>query len=170
MEPTYPTWVARNVTIRNNTIGKGRLFFLASVGAAAPIDNVNIVGNHLVGKAMSIYVNPPKGTRSNYHVVGNTSDTGISQHGGAPFAFRDIVNLEIRDNVQPVQPGRGINGVTIRNCSHVTVTNNTFPRAKRAVFDLGASTDVHQSGNWIGNPLRLVPASTVAGPSALRVR
>ncbi|MGZ4678114.1 MAG: right-handed parallel beta-helix repeat-containing protein [Acidimicrobiia bacterium] len=167
MEPSLPTWTARNVTVRNNTIGKGRLLFFASVGASPIIDNVTISGNRLVGKEMSIYVDPPKGTRSNYHVVNNVSDTAISKSGGAAFGFRDIVNLEVRGNVQPVQAGRGISGVSLRNCAHVAVSDNTWLNAKAPIYDLGLSVDVRQSGNRIGSPLHLAPATTVAGPTPL---
>ena len=170
MEPARSTWVARNVTIRDNTVGKGRLYFFASVGAAATIDNVTIAGNHLVGKDLSIYVDPPKGTRSNYHVIDNASDTVTSKQNGAAFGFRDIVNLEVRGNVQPVQAGRGISGVSIRNCAHVSVTGNTFRRAKGPVLDLGKNVDVRQSGNRVGNPLVTAPATVVAGPTPVPAR
>jgi hypothetical protein len=170
MEPALPGWVARNITIRNNTIGKGRLYFFASVGAAATIDNVNVIGNHLIGKSMRMYVDPPKGTRSHYRIIGNTSDTPLSQAGGAALGFRDIVYLEVRGNTVPIQGGRGISGVSIENCAHVQVTDNTFFKAVGPIFDLGLSVDIQQSGNQIGNPLRLAAATTVVGPTPLFVR
>lgn len=169
MEPALSTWVARNVTIRNNTIGKGRLYFFASVGASAAIDNINIVGNHLSGKEMSIYVNPPTGTRSNYHVVGNTSDTIDSESGGAIFGFRDIVNLEIRDNVAPAQGGRGTSGVSLKNCAHVVVANNRFARAKAPILDLGLNVDVAQSGNRVGPMTTITPSTITPGPTPVPV-
>ena len=36
MEPSMPTWVSKNIYIRDNDVGPGRLFFFSSVGAAAP--------------------------------------------------------------------------------------------------------------------------------------
>ena len=141
----------------------------ASVGAGATIDNVNIIGNRLVGQEMSIYVDPPKGTRSNYHVVGNTSDTADSEQGGAVFGFRDIVNLEVRDNVAPVQGGRGISGVSLKNCAHVVVANNRFFRAKAPIYDLGLNVDVAQSGNRVGLMTAITPASNTPGPTPLPV-
>lgn len=170
MEPALASWVARNVTIRNNTIGQGRLYFFASVGAAATIDNVNIIGNQLVGRPMTMYVNPPSGTRSNYRIIGNTTDKWVSDKGSAAMIFRNIVNLEVRGNVQKMQGGLGISGVSLRNCSNVVVADNTFWRASGPILDLGGNVNVAQSGNRVGEPLTLVPASTVAGPTPYPVR
>lgn len=165
MEPAYTAWVGRNVTIRNNTIGKGRLYFFASAGAAATIDNITIVGNRLIGKPMSMHVDPPQGTRSNYHVIGNTSDTAVSQPGGSILGFHDIVNLEVRDNVAPAQGGRGISGVGLRNCAHVIITNNRFAHAVATILDRGRNVDVSQSGNRIGTLGAVMPTSYVPGPT-----
>lgn len=168
MEPALPTWVARNVTVRNNTVGRGRLYFLASVGAGATIDNIRIEGNRLVGRDMKIFVDPPKGTRSRYRIIGNTADKAVSQSGGGAFMFRDIVDLQIRNNVVPVQGGRGIAGVSIGNCSGVVITDNQFIRAAAPVQDRGLNVDVRQARNAIGNPLWIAPATTVAGPTPVR--
>jgi hypothetical protein len=170
MEPSLPTWTTRNVTIRNNWVGPGRLYFLASVGASPVMDNVTIQGNHLA-RNMKMYVAPPKGTRSNYHIIGNVAEKGVSQTRGAALGFRHIVNLEVRDNVLKVQPGRGISGVSIGNCAHVVVTNNVFQNAAAPVLDFGGSTDVRQSANQIANnPMVVAPATTAPGPSPALVR
>lgn len=167
MEPALPTWVARNVTIRNNTVGRGRLYFLASVGAGATIDNIRIENNKLVGRDMKIFVDPPKGTRSRYRIIGNTADKAVSQSGGGAFMFRDIVDLQIRNNVVPVQGGRGISGVSIGNCSGVVITDNQFVRAVAPVRDFGLNVNVRQARNSIGYPLTVAPASTVPGPTPI---
>lgn len=168
MEPALPTWVARNVTVRNNTVGRGRLYFLASVGAGATIDNIRIENNRLIGRDMKIFVDPPKGTRSRYRIIGNTADKAVSQSGGAAFMFRDIVDLLIRNNVVPVQAGRGISGVSIGNCSGVKITDNQFIRAVAPVTDVGLNVNVRQARNAIGYPLKVAPASTVPGPTPVR--
>jgi hypothetical protein len=169
MEPTYPTWESRNVTIRNNTIGSGRLLFFASVGAAAPISNVSILDNRL-DRAMTIYVDPPKGTRSNYRVIGNVAAKGFGSPAGAVWTFKDVVNLEIRDNVQPLQANRNMAGVALRHCSHVSVTGNQLPRATAAISDRGENVDLRQSGNAIGEPLAIAPPTVVPGPTPVPVR
>lgn len=165
MEPSSTTSLARRVTIRDNTVGPGRLFFFANQGLAAPTEDVSIVGNRLVGKAMTIRVNPPRGIRSRYRVVGNVSDTPVGFTGGGAFQFRDVVGIEVRDNVQPMQPGRGISGLAIENCRDVIVTGNRFPYGKGAIVSRGGNVDVSQSLNQVGNPLRLLTASSVPGPA-----
>ena len=77
LEPSSKASITQRVTIRNNTIGVGRLYFLANEGLAAPTSDISIIGNRFVGKAMTIRVNPPTGTRSRYRVVGNVSDTPV---------------------------------------------------------------------------------------------
>lgn len=170
MEPSRPEWTTRNVTIRNNWVGPGRLYFLASVGASPVMENITIEHNHLA-RNLRMYVDPPKGTRSNYRIIGNVAEQGVSQQGGAVMGFRDVVNLEVRDNVTPMQGNRNIRGVSIGNCAHVVVVNNTFQRAVAPILDLGGSTDVRQSGNLIGNkPMVLAPATSVVGPTPPRIR
>ena len=77
--------------IRNNTIGAGRLYFLANEGRAAPTEDISIIGNRFVGKAMTIRVNPPSGTRSRYRVIGNVERHAGRFNGGGAFPFSDVV-------------------------------------------------------------------------------
>jgi hypothetical protein len=165
LEPSAVTSVTRRVTIQGNTIGVGRLYFLANEGRAAPTEDISILGNRFVGKAMTIRVNPPSGTRARYRVVGNTSDTPVGFNGGGALAFSDVLGVEVRDNVQPMQRGRGISGVSIKGCTDVVVTGNRFAYGKAPLVSNGTSTDVSQSGNLVGNPLRPVPASSSPGPA-----
>ncbi len=166
MEPALPTWATSNVVIRDNTVGPGRLLFFASLGAAASIQNVTVSGNRLIGRPLTFKIDPPaSGTRSNYHIVNNTSDRAVSRPGGGALILHDLTNVEVRGNVVPVQPGRRIYGVQINNCRHVVVANNTFANATGPVLDLGNGVDVSQSGNRVGWPMSAVPASWVAGPT-----
>jgi hypothetical protein len=164
IEPSSTSSHARRVTIRNNTIGQGRLFFLANEGVAAPNEDIAILGNRFVGKAMTIRVNPPSGIRSRYRVVGNVSDTPVGFNGGGALQFRDVAGIEVRNNIQPMQRGRGISGLAIRNSRDVVVAGNRFPNAKAPVLSLGGNFNVSQSGNTVGNPLRLYAATAYAGP------
>jgi hypothetical protein len=161
MEPSNQSDIARNITFSNNQIGPGRLFFFASEGVAATIDGVNIIGNRLTGKSMTIHVNPPKGIRSNYRVIGNYSDTRQLQDGGGVMAFSDVVGLQVRDNRQPVQGNNKISGVSIRNCRNVVVTGNKFLNAISPVLLRPGNVGVTHATNLIGNPLR------PAGPTLL---
>ncbi len=165
LEPSSVTDVTRRVTIRNNTIGIGRLYFLANEGRAAPTEDISILNNTFVNKAITIKVNPPSGTRARYRVIGNTSDTAVGFGGGGAFAFSDVMGVEVRNNVQPMQRGRGISGVSVKSCRDVVVTGNRFPYGKAPVISNGASFNVSQSGNLVGNPLRAVPATSFAGPA-----
>jgi hypothetical protein len=157
MEPSSTNDVARNITFSNNQVGPGRLYFFASEGVAAPIDGVNIVNNRLTGKAMDMRVNPPRGTRSNYRVIGNYSDTRQQQGGGGVMAFSSVIGLEVRDNRQPVQARQGISGVSVRRCQNVVITGNKFLNAISPVYLRVGNLNVRHSGNLIGNPL--VPAA-----------
>ncbi len=159
MEPSNQSDVARNITFSNNQIGPGRLYFFASEGVAATIDGVNIIGNRLTGKSMTIHVNPPKGVRSNYRVIGNYSDTRQLQDGGGVMAFSDVVGLEVRDNRQPVQGNNKVSGVSIRNCVNVTVAGNKFLNAVSPTLLRPGNSNVSNVANLIGNPLR--PAGPV---------
>ncbi len=161
MEPSSRSDVSHNITFSNNQIGPGRLFFFASEGVAATIDGVNIIGNRFTGKSMTIHVNPPKGIRSNYRVIGNSSDTRQLQGGGGVMAFSDVVGLEVRDNHQPVQSNNKMSGVSIRNCRDVTVTGNTFLNAVSPALLRPGNLNVAAATNLIGNPLR------PAGPTLL---
>ena len=164
LEPSSKASITQRVTIRDNTIGVGRLYFLANEGLAAPTSDISIIGNHFVGKAMTIRVNPPSGTRSRYRVIGNVSDTPVGFDGGGAFQFSDVVGIEIRDNVQPMQRNRGISGLAIKNSRDVVVAGNRFQFGK-AVVSRGGNSNVSQYGNLVGNPLWLAPPSTFLGPA-----
>jgi hypothetical protein len=164
LEPSSRASVTQRVTIRNNTIGVGRLFFFANEGVAAPTSDISIIGNRLIGKAMTIRVNPPSGIRSRYRVIGNVSDTPVGFNGGGAFQFRGVVGIEVRDNVQPMQRNRGISGVAITNSRNVVVAGNKFLFGK-TVHSNGGNFNVAQYGNFVGNPLFLAPASSFGGPA-----
>ena len=165
MEPPSPMFASKNVYIRNNDVGPGRLFFFSSVGAAAPMDNINITGNRLHKKPLVIFVAPPKGTRSNYHVVGNVSDVGVSGFGSA-MVFKDIRGLEVRGNVAPTQWSHRLTGVGVSRSDNVAIINNTFRGAAAALRDHGDNTDITQSNNLIGPlPMGVQPTTRAVGPT-----
>ena len=165
IEPPTPMWPSKNVYIRNNDVGPGRLFFFANVGAAAPMDNINIVGNRLHHKAFVVYVAPPKGTRSNYHVIGNVSDGAVSGFGSA-MVFKDVQGIAVRGNSIPTQWSHHLSGVGVQRSSHVSITNNTFRGAAAALRDLGGNTDIIQSNNLIGPlPMSVQPTTRAVGPT-----
>jgi hypothetical protein len=164
MEPSQRGWASQNIYIRDNDIGPGRLFFFASVGAAAPMDNINIIGNRFHHKSMVIYVAPPKGTRSNYRVIGNVSDAGVSGSGSA-MVFKNVVGLEVRNNRQRVQPSHWLAGVAVRGSTNVAISDNVFRGAKASIIDRGGNTDIAQWNNLIGIPPRVEVTTRAAGPT-----
>lgn len=151
IEPAQSS-VVRHVTISNNLVGRGRLYFLANVGASAPVEDIQILNNTLVGKAMTIHVDPPTGYRYGFKVIGNVSDTPYGCSGCGLLRFQHVRGLEVRDNVQPVQRDRNISGVALRDVHGAVVTGNQFPRAIAPILSRGGNTDVTQSGNWVGKP------------------
>jgi hypothetical protein len=162
MEPVSTSSAQRNVTFSNNTIGDGRLFLVSNHGASAQTVNFAFLYNHLVLKPMTIHVEGDPGVRSHYRVIGNTSDTAASQEGGGVIYFDGTSDVEIRDNVVPVQPNRGISGVGLANTTNVEVSGNRFPDAVAPIAYYPDNTNVHDVGNYIGAPLRLAPEQTVA--------
>ena len=96
--------------VLNNTVGKGRLLFVASHGQG-PVDNVVISGNRLLGHALTIDAMPPgKQRRSNWVVTNNVSNTTVHSR---PMRFAGIDGLVVSGNTQRVtgrQPGVVIAG------------------------------------------------------------
>ena len=120
------------MTVSNNTIGRGRGYFVANQGQPyAPIDGVNIIGNHLYGKTMIIVVGGHVGQRNNYRVIGNTTDTPISANGSG-MHFNNVHGLEVRDNVRAgAHSAHRYYGLTMWHTTHVTITGNRWANADR---------------------------------------
>jgi hypothetical protein len=87
----------------------------------------------------------------------------VGFNGGGAFQFSNVVGIEIRDNVQPMQRNRGISGLSIKSSRDVVVAGNRFQYGK-AIFSRGGNLNVSQYGNFVGNPLWLAPASSFIGP------
>ncbi len=169
MEPNSSESAQRHITFSNNIVGPGRLFFLSCGGAPAQTQDVSIVNNHLTGRALTVHVWGDPGVRSDFTVTGNTSDDGASQSGGGVIYFHGTSNVVVANNVQPVQPDRGISGVSLESATNVTVTGNTFPDAVAPVYyapydpvyKYPPTRQVTDSGNRIGAPLVVSASRTV---------
>ena len=121
LEPNARDWRVSNVFILDNSVGKGRLLFVASHGQG-PVDNVVIEGNQLQGHDLTIDAMPP-GTdrRSNWVIKDNVSDTTTHHR---PMRFFGIDGLVVSGNTQRVankQPG-----VVMNNDCGTQVTGNEF--------------------------------------------
>jgi hypothetical protein len=100
LEPDTRSASVTNVFILNNTVGKGRLLFVASHGQG-PVSNVVISGNRLSGHSLTVDAGTPEPNprRSNWFVVNNTSDTAVDRQ---PMTFFRIDGLAVRGNRQRV--------------------------------------------------------------------
>lgn len=160
MEPPSREAGANHIVIKNNVVGKGRLYFFASVGVGAPINDVQILNNTL-SRALTMMVRAPAGQpRTNYVVAGNVS-TGMYGGNGGSLGFVNVHGIDIRDNVQPTARYRKPHGVALLNSRDASITNNTFLNAEAPVLDRGGNHNVTQSGNWTGTPATQFPASTI---------
>jgi Right handed beta helix region len=125
LEPNGPNQSVENVFILNNTIGTGRLFFIASHGKG-PVSDIVVSGNQLHKHVLSIDVVPPKNERrKNWIITNNTSDTSSSQR---PIRFIDVDGLQVTGNKQPVSGT--LPGVEITDVCGATVTNNVFGKTQ----------------------------------------
>jgi hypothetical protein len=133
IEPNGATWGAANIAITKNTIGPGRLLFLAAVGSPlGPISNVRIEENQLVGRSLNMKVEgATEGTRlrSGFRIANNHSDRRWGNAGGALMNFIGVDGLEVVGNVQPLQAGRGNAAVGTTASCDVSVHSNDFPNA-----------------------------------------
>jgi hypothetical protein len=121
LEPNGPNQTVSNVFILNNTIGVGRLFFIASHGKG-PVNNIVVSGNRLHQHVLSIDVVPlPNQRRSNWIVTSNVSDTISNQR---PIRFMEVDGLRVTGNTQPVA-GK-LPGVELDNDCGAQVSGNVF--------------------------------------------
>ena len=121
LEPNTRSSGVEDVFVLDNTVGKGRLRFIASHGGG-PVDRVVIARNTLRGQTMTIDVKPPDlDRRSSFYVIDNTSDTAS---GRAPLKFVRVDGLVVRNNIQPVRD-RGV-GIDLDGVCGVLISENRF--------------------------------------------
>ena len=122
LEPNSTKGGAKNVFILDNTVGDGRLLFLASHGSG-PVDDVTVSGNRLSDRVMSIsVVAPPNQRRKGFWIVDNDASNSTSR---APIGFANVDDVVVRGNTQPVSQA-GAAGVGLRNVGGATVVDNAF--------------------------------------------
>jgi hypothetical protein len=147
LEPNSQTWKISKVFILNNTIGDGRLLFLASHGQG-PVDDVVISGNVLPHHSLTIDVLPPEGyRRSNWIVTNNVSDTTVNSR---PMRFFSIDGLVVMNNTQRVRGGDP--GLVLTDACGTRVSGNDFGRG-----------GVARHGTRCAAPLRMPRVPSIAG-------
>jgi hypothetical protein len=147
LEPNSRSWRVSNVFILDNTVGKGRLLFIASHGQG-PVDDVVISGNKLEGHALTIDALPPEGARrSNWVITNNVSDETVNSRPIRLFAIDGVV---VRNNTQPVRGGDA--GLVLTDVCGSHVSGNDFGRG-----------GVDQHGPRCAAPMRVPAVPAIAG-------
>ena len=120
--------------VLNNTVGNGRLLFVASHGQGE-VDDVVISGNQLNGHPLSIdVVSSPNRRRKNWIVTENTSTLTARSR---PLRFSAIDGLVLRGNHQIV--AGGAQGALLSDVCGAEVSGNEFGGG--VVNTSGASCD-----------------------------
>ena len=121
LEPNGPNQTVSSVFLLNNTIGVGRLFFIASHGKG-PVNDIVVTGNHLHKHLMTIDVVPPAGERRrNWIVTNNTSDITANTR---PIRWINTDGVLVSGNTQKVvatQPS-----IELTDVCGAKITNNSF--------------------------------------------
>jgi hypothetical protein len=147
LEPGTPSGSVRNVWIRGNKVGPGRLLFVAGHGYGQ-VSDIYIQNNRLVGHPLSIDMAAPENVRrQNIVVTGNVSDSAIGNGRGAMLRFVGYDYLTVRNNRQPAQKGRGMYMVgTQRSCKADVADNDVGAYGVGQLKVLSASYDCNRVG------------------------
>ncbi len=106
LEPNGAGFGVDHVTVRNNSVGAGRLLFVGADGVG-PVDDVTISGNVLHGQALQIWVESAHpGNRTGLKILHNTSDKTLGNPHGAAMRIRNVKDAVISGNTQPFERGR----------------------------------------------------------------
>jgi MYXO-CTERM domain-containing protein len=136
-----------NVFVLDNTVGPGRLLFIASHGQG-PVDDVVISGNVLRGHDLTMDALPPEGERrSNWVITNNISDTVVKHR---PMRFFGIDGLVVKNNTQRVTGGDP--GVVLTDDCGTDVWGNDF-----------GPTDVVRHGARCAAPLAIPALPAIPG-------
>jgi hypothetical protein len=129
LEPNSLQDGTSDVMIRDNTFGPGRLNFMSSQGAAAPIENITVQGNRLIGKSMTVNVKPRRdGVRRNFRFINNISDATFGSTQPL-LSFYRISGLEVRGNRHTLKAGRQMTAVYAEASCQLDVQQNEFLNA-----------------------------------------
>jgi hypothetical protein len=125
LEPNGPNQNVTDAFILNNSVGSGRLLFVAAHGKG-PVSGIVISGNKLHQHALTIDEVPPVGERrQDWIVTNNTSDTLSNQR---PIRFVDLDGVLVTGNKQSIGPK--LPSVELTNVCGVQITGNSFGTAK----------------------------------------
>jgi hypothetical protein len=165
LEPNGDGWGVRNLRIVHNTIGHGRLKFVASMGNG-PVDDITIEGNTLVGRALDSTFMAPKGTRRfNLRIAGNTSDTWYGNPDGVTIYVVRYTGVRITGNTQPLPPNNGLVGGW-EDCDVVIADNSGGSQGGTSPYDgcppPPATTTTAPPATTSTSPVATAPTPAVA--------
>jgi hypothetical protein len=126
-EPNSPRFGAKNVHILDNTVGPGRLLFVASHGNG-PVDDVVISGNQLPGHPLTMSVRSAGDRRANWWVTDNVA----RRADRTPMSFQRVDGVVVRGNTSPVTR-EGASGVGLVDVCGYDVSGNNFAPALQEV-------------------------------------
>jgi hypothetical protein len=120
LEPNTPSWGAENIVIADNTVGAGRLNFVAAGGAAGPVNHVQVLRNNLVGHALNVDVVAPEGSRrTDWLVDGNRTESKAHQR---QIRLVRVDNVIVRNN--RVRMKKAVPGIMLWGGCNYQVYNN----------------------------------------------
>jgi hypothetical protein len=115
------------VTVRDNTIGAGKLMFVAADGSGV-VHHVTVSRNTLHGQALQVYVhNNYAGYRTGWTVTGNTSDLTLSNPHASAMRIWRVNGLRVTGNRQPFKANRNMVLADITDTCGITLSGNATP-------------------------------------------
>lgn len=139
IEPEREDLGATDVLITRNTIGQGRLRFIAAGGAPALIARIDVVGNHLDRRLDIVVQARTLGVRRRgpFRVENNTSTVAVDPpDGGAAITMYETDGLTVRNNNIPFRDSWLTQyGVKTYSSCGVLVESNEFPNADGVVVN-----------------------------------
>jgi hypothetical protein len=127
-EPGTPSGSVRNVWVRDNQVGPGRLLFVAGHGEGN-VSDIYIQNNRLSGHNLGIdMASPDYLRRQNVVITGNVSNEGVGNGRGAIIRTVGYDYVDVRNNVNPAQKARNMFMLGTMSSCKVTAAGNDLGR------------------------------------------
>lgn len=126
-EPYSDRISIRRIHIVDNNIGPARFYFVASGGHAAPVEDIEIRGNHLTGMLPSVVIEGhPEMPRRRITIADNTTDMGTNR---PVFSFTWVEGATVTGNTVPFaseKDGYTPTAVKVRTSCQIVIERNNF--------------------------------------------
>jgi hypothetical protein len=127
LEPSASSGGAEYVRIDSNRVHRGRLNFVSAGKSLSTrtndIHDITVTNNVLQDHILNVFVATRENynqRRSNFTVVGNTSD--MPANGTPPLRFTNVDNVRVQNNRQPTK----LHAVLVDRCTNAVVGGNSF--------------------------------------------